>query len=36
VTHVLAASGVDNLTGMILAIGLLVFLFFALIFPERL
>jgi K+-transporting ATPase KdpF subunit len=36
VTHVLAASGADNLTAMILGIGLLVFLFFALIFPERL
>ena len=35
-THVLAASGADNWTAMVLAIGLLVFLFFALIFPERL
>jgi len=36
VTHVLAASAVDNWTAMVLAVGLVVFLFFALIFPERL
>ena len=36
VTHLLAASGADNWTAMVLAIGLVVFLFFALIFPERL
>jgi K+-transporting ATPase KdpF subunit len=35
-TPVLAASGVDNLTAMVLAILLVVFLFVALIFPEKL
>ena len=35
-TPVLAASGVDNLTAMVLAIALVIFLFFALVFPERL
>jgi len=35
-TRVLAASGADNLTAMVLAIGLVVFLFVALLFPERL
>lgn len=34
--HVLAASGADNWTAMVLGVGLLLFLFFALIFPERL
>jgi K+-transporting ATPase KdpF subunit len=32
----LATSGVDNLTAMIIAILLVVFLFVALVFPERL
>jgi len=36
VTSLLATTGVDNLTGMVLAAGLVVFLFFALIFPEKL
>jgi len=36
VTAVLAASGSDNWTAMVLAGALLVFLFFALIFPEKL
>ena len=35
-TPVLAASGADNLTAMVLSIGLVVFLFFALVFPEKL
>ena len=35
-TPVLAASGVDNLTAMVLAIAVVIFLFFALVFPERL
>ena len=35
-TAMLATTGVDNLTGMVLAAGLVVFLFFALIFPEKL
>ena len=35
-TQLLAASGVDNVTGMVLAVGLVVFLFFALLFPEKL
>ena len=35
-TPVLAATGADNLTAMVLAILLLGFLFFALVFPERL
>lgn len=35
-TPVLAASGVDNLTAMVLAIALVIFLFFALVFPEKL
>ena len=33
---VLAASGADNWTAMVLSGALLVFLFFALIFPEKL
>jgi K+-transporting ATPase KdpF subunit len=36
VTTVLAASGVDNWTGMTLAIALVIFLFVALLFPEKL
>jgi len=36
VTPVLAASGADNWTAMVLAVGLVVFLFFALVFPEKL
>ena len=35
VTPVLAASGADNWTAMVLAVGLVVFLFFALIFPGE-
>ena len=35
-TPVLAASGADNLTAMVLAVGLVVFLFVALLFPEKL
>ena len=34
--QLLATSGVDNLTAMIIAILLVVFLFVALVFPERL
>jgi len=34
--HLVAASSTDNWTGMVLAIGLVIFLFFALIFPEKL
>jgi len=36
VIHVLAASSVDNWTAMVLSVALLGFLFFALVFPERL
>jgi K+-transporting ATPase KdpF subunit len=32
----LATSGVDNFTAMVLAIGLVIFLFIALLFPEKL
>ena len=35
-TPLLAASGADNWTAMVLAIALVVFLFFALVFPEKL
>ena len=35
-TPVLAASGVDNWTGMMLAVALVIFLFVALLFPEKL
>ena len=35
-SQVLAASAADNWTAMVLAVALLIFLFFALIFPERL
>ena len=34
-TPVLAASGADNWTAMVLAIGLVIFLFFALVFPGE-
>ena len=33
---ILATSGADNWTAMVLAGALLVFLFFALVFPEKL
>jgi len=36
VTPALAASGADNWTAMVLAVGLVIFLFFALVFPEKL
>ncbi len=32
----LATSGVDNFTAMVLAIALVIFLFVALLFPEKL
>ena len=34
--HLVAASGADNWTAMVLAIGLVLFLFVALLFPEKL
>jgi len=34
--HVLATSGSDNWLAMVLAVGLVVFLFAALLFPEKL
>jgi K+-transporting ATPase KdpF subunit len=36
VTPALAASGADNWTALVLAVGMVIFLFFALVFPEKL